>query len=430
VSRRSIVHLTTYLQGGAGRCIADLACAQHRAGHDVLVVTSASGVAGYDNYPDHLQRLRDAGVALLLQDSLFTRNRELNLQALAALRAHRDRASVDVVHAHAAIPAVIGRMFATGEETPGLLREARPTNLDDRRRMGLADAGRDSRRWPGNPTRHPIVIQTQHGWGTSKRPEQARHDLDVLATMDAVIVTSRATGDFLTGAGVPGSLITVIPCGIASQVSGPTPGAAVSHSWGPPSGGPSASALEELLALRDSRRILVGCIGSVTTNKNQALLLRALAQPEARDITAVFIGEGGDALLPQAVTRGVAGRIRVLGYVPDAHLWLPTLHFLVVPSRSEGQGLVVLEAFRARVPVIASSIPALRELVADGETGWLFESDDEQSLGATLARATSADEPTRRRIVDAAEERFRSSYSNEVTIARHAELYEALINRT
>jgi len=54
----SIVHLTTFLQGGAGRAIADLACAQHEAAHRVVVVASATGEGGY-GYPPLLSLLAE-----------------------------------------------------------------------------------------------------------------------------------------------------------------------------------------------------------------------------------------------------------------------------------------------------------------------------------------------------------------------------------
>jgi hypothetical protein len=101
----SILHLTTFLQGGAGRAIADLACAQLEAGHRVMVVTSATGEPGYGNYPHHLGRLAAAGVPVLLVDSLFKRDPALNRHALERVTAAVPDGSVDVVHAHAAVPA-------------------------------------------------------------------------------------------------------------------------------------------------------------------------------------------------------------------------------------------------------------------------------------------------------------------------------------
>src|SRR2546428_13038521 len=100
----SIVHLTTFLQGGAGRAIVDLACAQRAAGHDVLVVTSRTGDGSYGNYPHYLGRLGAEAVPLLVEDSLFTRDLRLNLNVLRSLPRLRMPDTVAIVHAHGAPP--------------------------------------------------------------------------------------------------------------------------------------------------------------------------------------------------------------------------------------------------------------------------------------------------------------------------------------
>ena len=52
-----ILHLTTFLQGGAGRIIVELAREQQRQGHEVMVVASRRGAPGYGNYQEYLQTL-------------------------------------------------------------------------------------------------------------------------------------------------------------------------------------------------------------------------------------------------------------------------------------------------------------------------------------------------------------------------------------
>jgi hypothetical protein len=109
---RSIVHLSTFLQGGAGRAITDLACAQRHAGDSVLVVVSRTGEPGYDSYPHYLAELEAAGVPVLLEDSLFKRDQAANRRVLERLCEVRPPGTVDLVHAHAGVPARIGRCYA------------------------------------------------------------------------------------------------------------------------------------------------------------------------------------------------------------------------------------------------------------------------------------------------------------------------------
>src|SRR5688572_3070981 len=159
--RPSIVHLTTFLQGGAGRAITDLAIAQQARGWEVLVVSSTTGEGAYGNYPHYIERLLIQGVPVLLEDSLFKRDAALNQRVLDRLLSVRNPETVDIIHAHAATAARIGFEFV-----------ARGSN-------------------------HAAVIQTQHGWGTSKTPQQAEDDLAVLHKVARVVVTSTATAAFL-----------------------------------------------------------------------------------------------------------------------------------------------------------------------------------------------------------------------------------------
>jgi glycosyltransferase involved in cell wall biosynthesis len=372
---RSIVHLSTFLQGGAGRAITDLACAQRRAGDSVLVVSSRTGEAGYGSYPHYLEELTAAGVPVLLEDSLFKRDPAANRRVLDRLLDQKAPDAVDLVHAHAGVPARIGLRYA------------------------------------GGSSRRVAVIQTQHGWGTNKTSEQESEDLATLNAVDHVVVTSEATGALLAARGVPADRMTCIECGLPADPPSPVP----------------ADAKAIRAALDGEHRHVIGCIGSITANKNQKLLLHALARSGNDRVSAVFVGEGAEQLAETIHVLKLASRVRTLGYRPDASQWMPAFDLLVVPSLSEGQGLVVLEAFRAGVPVVASDIPALRSLVTDGATGWLFPSGDVGALARAINRALAASLPERARITAAARARFLAEYTVELMVARHEVLYRSVM---
>jgi L-malate glycosyltransferase len=384
MDRLEILHLTTFLQGGAGRAIVDLACAQHDAGHRVTVVTSQTGQGEFANYPEYLERLRAAGVRLHAWDSLFTRDLTLNMRVVDMLEESGPGVLLPddgtktrpgfVVHAHAAVPAFIGQRFAE--------------------RMGQ---------------RIPIV-QTQHGWGINKTAEQAAFDIDILRQVDRVITTSRATAQLLVDFGAPRESISVIPCGLA-----------VEEAAAPPI---DAGLAGELRA--DGARI-IGCIGSVTANKNQRLLLEALQWLEDPTIRVVFIGEGSVDLVDEARELGVDRQVVACGYQPSASRWLPLFDLLVVPSRTEGQGLVVLEAFRARVPVVASHIPALTELIDDARNGFIFTPLTAKALAAAIRGALALPDDMREGIVSAAKARFERDFTIQAMVQRHEELYRGAI---
>jgi L-malate glycosyltransferase len=378
MTSRSILHLTTYLQGGAGRAIADLACAQHRLGHNVTLVTSETADQAYGNYPEYLDQLRQAGVALDLCDSLFKRDLALNLRVVERLRERVDVETVDLIHAHAAIPALIARLFA------------------------------------GRASRHVPVVQTQHGWGTNKTPAQAATDLAILRDVDRVITTSDATRALLVSREIPAQAISVIPCGLDRDDPGPPP----------------PEAQHVLQPLRKRGTSVIGCIGSVTTNKNQRLLVESLPMLADLDVVAVFVGEGGDALVREAARAKVSDRVVVCGYQPQASQWLPMMDLLVLPSQTEGQGLVVLEAFRAGIPVVVSNIPALATLVDNGRYGLHFEPDNAASLAQAIRCTLALRADERAAVTGAARTRFLEEFTSDRMVARHEDLYVSLRRRS
>ncbi len=133
--------------------------------------------------------------------------------------------------------------------------------------------------------------------------------------------------------------------------------------------------------------LLVLCVGRLSLEKGQDLLLHALARDELRDIPLEvhFVGEGGARSKYEslATTLGIAGRVHFLGARHDVPALMRAADFLVHCARDEGFGLILAEALAAGRPVVASRVPAVLELVHDGETGLLFASGDV----AALARA-------------------------------------------
>lgn len=371
----TILHLTTYLQGGAGRCVVDLASAQHAAGMRVIVVTSASGCDGYGNYSEYVDALRQAGVAVYLIDSLFTRDQQLHLVVAEALTRLLPSGEVSLVHAHAATPALIGLLFAS--RTP-----------------------------------HPTpVVQTMHGWGNRKSPAQAARDLAVMRLLDAVITTSESSARQLIDFGLTSEMIDVIPCGLAAEL--PTPMA------------DDVSAEFRQAQDRGIRTLL--CIGSVTSNKNQRLLVEALPSI-GRPVLCGFVGEGDIAdLAKRAQELRVADRVRFFGHRPNAAVYLAGADLLVLPSRSEGQGLAVLEAFRAGVLVVASDTPALQEIVREPDLGFLFRSNSAPGLAAAVDRALSLTVSQCQKIAERARRQFMRKFSIEAMNAAHFARYKAVL---
>lgn len=152
---------------------------------------------------------------------------------------------------------------------------------------------------------------------------------------------------------------------------------------------------------------------------------RAVVQDPAVKHTLVFAGCRSDALrdalLEVAVTIGIRDRVSVLGYVDDA--LLPRLYAAadcyVDSSRYEGFGLQSLEAMSCGVPVVASDIPAISEVV--GEAGILVRPNDSASMSEAIHRVLR-DRELHTELARRAVERA-SLFSWRETAARTLKLY-------
>jgi glycosyltransferase involved in cell wall biosynthesis len=178
---------------------------------------------------------------------------------------------------------------------------------------------------------------------------------------------------------------------------------------------------------------IVGCVGGLVPHKGQAVLLRAVASlgASADGPSLVLVGEGPERPALEALARqlGIAPRVHCLGLRQDARALLPAFTLLAAPSLGrEGLGLSVLEGMDAGLPIVASRIGGLPEVVEDGVTGQLVPEGDEAALAAAIAsllgdpaRALAWGEAGRRRVA----REFRAA---DMTTRVEAE-YEAVLGQ-
>jgi beta-1,4-mannosyltransferase len=147
----------------------------------------------------------------------------------------------------------------------------------------------------------------------------------------------------------------------------------------------------------NDNRFTVLSFGHIRAYKAIDLLLEAFARVERTEIALVIAGMTHDDAAEQALRRAAAADLRIrliLGFIPDEAVGdLFAAADAAVLARPDGgtSGSLVL-ALSQRLPVIASSSPAYRELV--GENGWLFAPGDSRSLAAALETA-AAQHPAR-----------------------------------
>lgn len=135
--------------------------------------------------------------------------------------------------------------------------------------------------------------------------------------------------------------------------------------------------------LRGGRRLLA--MGRLHPNKDFPTLLRALARLPG-DVHLSLAGEGPERAALTALIRelGLADRVDLLGWRQDVGALLAGAEMLVVPSRVEPLGNVVLEGYSAARPVVATAADGPREVIEDGRTGLLVPIGDDAALAAAI----------------------------------------------
>lgn len=146
---------------------------------------------------------------------------------------------------------------------------------------------------------------------------------------------------------------------------------------------------------------VVLCVGTIEPRKAQVSLARAfdlVAERHPRS-SLVFLGADDRAesrlLAEWAKSLPSADRIRLVPVTPDVGPWYGLSDLLVCASDVESLPRTVLEAMAWELPVLATSVFGLPELIDDGETGWLCADRDVEALASALDRVLSI-EPGRR----------------------------------
>lgn len=160
------------------------------------------------------------------------------------------------------------------------------------------------------------------------------------------------------------------------------------------------------------------CAGRLTARKGFDLALRALTMGRLR-----MAGQGPDEPLLRSLAAGLP--VEFLGPVDDLTPEYLRCRAVVMPSREEGFGLVALEAALHAVPVIASRVDGLPEVVADGESGLLVEPENVPELEAAMRRL-HADPELAVRLGKRARTRALELFSWERHVESYLELYRRL----
>lgn len=171
-------------------------------------------------------------------------------------------------------------------------------------------------------------------------------------------------------------------------------------------------------------------VGRFARQKDQALLIRALAGLQELNWRCCFVGDGPTerACRGLALSSGLADRIEFLGMRRDVPQLLAQSQLFVLASNWEGLPLSVLEAMRAGLPVIASDVGGTREAVVEGQTGFLIPRGDVSALTKRLAYLLG-DAEARGRMGASGRERYEALFTVDQMLRNTWEVYRQVLTR-
>jgi UDP-glucose:(heptosyl)LPS alpha-1,3-glucosyltransferase len=185
-----------------------------------------------------------------------------------------------------------------------------------------------------------------------------------------------------------------------------------------------AARLRELLGLSDERLTAL-FVGSEWDRKGLAVLLQALALSDSWELLVVGHGDRG-RFQTLARSLGVEQRVHWLGVLADVAPTYELADAFVLPSAYETFSLVTFEAAASGVPVVATAVSGVRELIKDGENGFLITQEPRVIAERLAALASDA---ALREHLGAAARRSALAFSWEEMVSQHHELCEALARK-
>jgi glycosyltransferase involved in cell wall biosynthesis len=278
--------------------------------------------------------------------------------------------------------------------------------------------------------------------GTSMRHVNTRHGTDVqflrfrdrlrsrllTAFTDRMVAVSEATAEAMRRyEGIPRSRIRVVPNGIALPPSSPA---------------------AEMTTLRTrlgipADAVVIGSVGRLAAVKGYDRLLRAVARwdagggspgrresrgPAESEMVVLLVGDGPEraSLEALAAQMGIADRVVFAGFQPEARQFYPLMDLFVLPSRSEGLPVAMLEAMAAEVPVMATAVGEVPAILGDGAFGALLPADEALWPEAIRRQLAPPGLQTARERARGAAARVHEAYSLEHTLDAYESLYQAL----
>jgi glycosyltransferase involved in cell wall biosynthesis len=266
----------------------------------------------------------------------------------------------------------------------------------------------------------PVVVHQPHGhvfyayWGPVRTALYLRLERLAACWTDRIVtLTDRGAAEHLArGVGRPAQYVT-IPSGVPVESLRAQ--------------APARDVARGDLGLAPDAFVVMG-VGRLVPVKGFDVLVEALPAVAAAvpSTCVVLVGDGPerDALERRVAALGLADRVRFAGAQPDVVRYLAAADVLAAPSRNEGMGRALVEALALGVPVVASVVGGIPDVVTDRQDGRLVPAEDPRALAEALTELGR--DPTLVAKLGAAAMEGVARFSTAVAEGRLLALYAAL----
>jgi glycosyltransferase involved in cell wall biosynthesis len=221
---------------------------------------------------------------------------------------------------------------------------------------------------------------------------------------------------FVKEIGIPDESITVIPNGVDTSCFAP---------------GPRNGVLRDLLPDKFAGKVLIS-VGRLTEAKDQITLLSAieLLKKQGRNIFLIVVGDGElrISLEKEIAKNNLADCVCLTGSRSDVYQLLPGVDAFILSSKREGFPMSILEAMAAGLPVIATKVGGIPEVIKDGENGILVPPQDQNSLANAICSVLD-DSEFATNLASRARITVEQNYSIQAITEAYAKIYLSVFQR-
>ncbi len=344
MTRLSVAVIVTRLQAGAGGVALRGALALDPERYEVTIIAGdSSNAADADGSGDGmLVRAGQAGLRVVCMPQLVSQvSPRRDTRVLRMLTEHLAANRYDIVHTHSAKAGALGRLAAQRAETR-------------------------------------MVVHTFHGFPFHEFQSKARRG--VYVSIERYL--SRRTDAFLAVGGAVAAEAIRRGIAVPERVRVIHPAIESGGSLASPA---VRAAARSALGVPVGARV-VGTVGRVDYQKDPGAFVDAIAALDRPDVYAVWIGDGPmrRAMENRAARRGLTGRFICTGHRDDVPALLPGLDVFAMASRYEGLPCAVAEAMTVGLPVVATAVNSVPDVVLPGETGLLASPEHPEQLAAAI----------------------------------------------